>query len=96
MTPTFIQQAEQNTPEANSMHPNHFLSQRVTESVPCLFPADLPACYYPNPLPSHNKTSPMAAQEPQPITVLLQQWHADDPSALASKFLTKGSGHGAG
>jgi hypothetical protein len=35
----------------------------------------------------------MAAQEPQPITVLLQQWRSGDPSALAAKFLAKGSLH---
>jgi hypothetical protein len=47
----------------------------------------------------------MAAQEPQPITVLLRQWLSGDPSALAAitpivydelhfpaaKFLAKGS-----
>jgi hypothetical protein len=38
----------------------------------------------------------MAAQEPQPFTVLLHQWHSGDPSALAAKFLAEGSGHGAG
>jgi hypothetical protein len=46
MTLTFIQQAEQDWAEADSMHSivngldaNHFMSQRVTESAPCLLPS---------------------------------------------------------
>jgi hypothetical protein len=36
---------------ANGLHPNHSLSQRVTKSEPCLFPADLPTQPEPEPPP---------------------------------------------